>query len=204
MKKLLIPVFALGLAATMPTMLWAQDDHHDQTGDHPMAGQADGSKPDDANKDKTGPDNTGAGDKHPDATGGDAAMKDKSTTKTRMRHHRRTTTNTTNKNTTNVTTRNVHRTNVDITTYRKTIVSTRHYNAGAYRAPPGYSYRRYGIGERLPPAFFVQDYWLTDYASYGLIAPPGDGYVWVRFGPDALLIDESDGETIQVVYGVFA
>jgi Ni/Co efflux regulator RcnB len=193
MKKLLISAFALGLAAAMPQASWAQDEHHDQTGtdNHPMAGQGDGNKPDDANKDKDG--------------AGDAGTKTKDTTTTTHTRHRRgaATTTTTDKTTRDVT-RDGHRTNVDVSTYRKTVVSSRHYNAGAYRAPPGYSYRRYGIGERLPPAFFVRDYWLTDYASYGLIAPPGDGYVWVRFGPDALLIDEDTGETIQVVYGVFA
>jgi Ni/Co efflux regulator RcnB len=83
-----------------------------------------------------------------------------------------------------------------------TVNATHHFHAPAYRAPRGYVYRRYNIGERLDPAFFAQDYWLTNYAAYDLIAPP-DGYTWVRFGPDAILIDEETGETVQVQYGVF-
>jgi len=31
----------------------------------------------------------------------------------------------------------------------------------------------------------------------------GPGYVWVRYGPDALLIDTYTGEIIQVRYDVF-
>jgi len=34
------------------------------------------------------------------------------------------------------------------------------------------------------------------------MAPP-DGYVWVRYGDDALLIDEYSGDIIQVEYDVF-
>ena len=41
------------------------------------------------------------------------------------------------------------------------------------------------------------DYWL-----FGLDVPPY-GYEWVRYGPDALLIDLRSGEVIQVVYGRF-
>jgi Ni/Co efflux regulator RcnB len=214
MKKLLISAFALGLAAAMPTALWAQDEHHDQSTDHPVAGQGDETKPDDTDKTKhdSTSDKTTHTDKAAGGAAGDAAMtaKDKDI-KTRTRNGRTTTNTGTTKDTTSrtrddkttTTNGNTHRTKVDVTTYRKTVTATHHYNAGAYRAPPGYSYRRYGVGERLPTAFFARDFWLTDYASYGLIAPPGDGYVWVRFGPDALLIDEDTGETVQVVYGVF-
>ncbi len=50
--------------------------------------------------------------------------------------------------------------------------------------------------------YFVRDYWLDNYEDFGLMDPP-DGYTWVRYGPDALLIDEDTGEVVQVVYGVF-
>ncbi|HXM00691.1 MAG TPA: RcnB family protein [Rhizomicrobium sp.] len=200
-KKLLISAFALGLAAAAPSAVWAQpDDHHDQGNGKPAAGQGDENKGPKADDSMKGP------KADADATGG--GMKADTTKTTHRRHGKTTTTTTTNdrtinRDTTNVNTRNVHRTNVDITTYRRTIQAPRHFSIGIYRQPPGYSYRRWGIGERLPSAYYARDYWLTDYAAYGLIAPPGDGYVWVRFGPDAILIDEDTGETVQVVYGVF-
>jgi Ni/Co efflux regulator RcnB len=46
------------------------------------------------------------------------------------------------------------------------------------------------------------DFFLTSYWLYGLDPPPPD-YVWVRDGPDAVLVDRYTGEVIQVVYDVF-
>jgi Ni/Co efflux regulator RcnB len=94
------------------------------------------------------------------------------------------------------------RTNVDIHAYQRNVSAPRHFQAGSYRAPQGYSYRRWSWGQRLPAIYFGRDYWISDYSSYGLFAPPY-GLVWVRFGPDALLIDEYSGEIVQVDYGVF-
>lgn len=94
------------------------------------------------------------------------------------------------------------RANVDVHAYQRNVSSARHFQAGAYRAPQGYSYRRWSWGQRLPAIYFGRNYWIGDYASYGLFAPPY-GLVWVRFGPDALLIDEYSGEIVQVDYGVF-
>jgi Ni/Co efflux regulator RcnB len=36
----------------------------------------------------------------------------------------------------------------------------------------------------------------------GLIDPPY-GYVWVRYGPDALLVNVENGLILSVMYGVF-
>jgi Ni/Co efflux regulator RcnB len=94
------------------------------------------------------------------------------------------------------------RANVDIHAYQRNVSSAQRFQAGSYRAPQGYSYRRWSWGQRLPAIYFGRDYWLNNYASYGLFAPP-DGLVWVRFGPDALLIDGYSGEIVQVDYGVF-
>lgn len=96
---------------------------------------------------------------------------------------------------------NAHHATIDVR-FRIAVTATHHFHAGDYRAPPGYTYRRYNVGERLEPAFFARDYWLSDYATYQLVAPP-DGYTWVRFGSDAILIDEDTGEVIQVQYGIF-
>lgn len=96
---------------------------------------------------------------------------------------------------------NSHHAQIDVK-FRIAVTASHHFHAGEYRAPRGYTYRRYNVGERLEPAFFARDYWLADYATYDLMAPP-DGYTWVRFGPDAILIDEDTGDVVQVQYGVF-
>jgi len=82
------------------------------------------------------------------------------------------------------------------------MVATRHFHAGPYRAPQGFRYRRWAIGERLPGLYFARSFWIGDFGIYGLFAPPY-GYTWVRYGPDAVLIDEYTGEVISVDYGVF-
>lgn len=94
------------------------------------------------------------------------------------------------------------RANVDIGSLRRNITAQHHYHNGDYRAPQGYAYRRWSYGDRLPSIYFARDYWLGDYENFGLMDPPY-GYTWVRYGPDALLIDEDTGEVVQVVYGVF-
>jgi Ni/Co efflux regulator RcnB len=85
---------------------------------------------------------------------------------------------------------------------RKNVIAAHRFHAGPYRAPPGWHYRRWAFGERLPGIYFGRDFWITDFLAFGLFAPP-DGLVWVRYGPDAMLIDEYTGEIVQVDYGVF-
>lgn len=71
-----------------------------------------------------------------------------------------------------------------------------------YVKPPGWYAHRWTFGERLPRAFFMPDYFILDFTAYGLLAP-WDGYEWVRYGDDALLIDVDTGEVIRVEYDVF-
>jgi Ni/Co efflux regulator RcnB len=85
---------------------------------------------------------------------------------------------------------------------RRNVQAQRHFSAGAYRQPQGYRQRHWSYGQRLPGGYYARNYWITDYLAYSLFAPP-DGLVWVRVGPDALLIDQYSGEIIQVDYGVF-
>lgn len=86
---------------------------------------------------------------------------------------------------------------------RANITAPRKFHAArAYVRPPGWYEHRWVYGERLPRNFFVSDFWITDYGTYGLIAP-WDGYEWVRYGDDALLIDIDTGEVIRVEYGLF-
>lgn len=86
--------------------------------------------------------------------------------------------------------------------YRRNYDSPRRYRVGVYHAPRGYNYRRWHYGDRLPRAYYARNFWLTNFVIYGLFAPP-PGLIWVRYGPDALLIDEYTGEVIQVRYNVF-
>jgi Ni/Co efflux regulator RcnB len=85
---------------------------------------------------------------------------------------------------------------------RRNVVAVHRFHAGPYRAPAGWRYRRWVFGERLPAIYFVPGFWITDFLAFSLVPPP-DGYVWVRYGPDALLIDQYTGEIVQVDYGVF-
>lgn len=86
--------------------------------------------------------------------------------------------------------------------YHRSFHVSRRFYAPPYRRPAGWYEHRWTYGEYLPPAFWVRDYWLIDFADYDL-PPPPFGAVWVRVGPDALLIDEDSGEIITVAYDVF-
>jgi Ni/Co efflux regulator RcnB len=196
MKSILLSGAAAALLLTASGAFAAPGDDQHQSDNHPDAGAHAGS-----DNHMSGPaDNHGAMGDH-GATGMTGHNGHAGTTvhRARTRHTRTTHTNTMRAGDhTNV---NVH-VNVDLTKYRRAETATHHFHAGDYRAPVGYAYRRYNIGERLEPAFYARDYWLADYATYALMAPP-DGYTWVRFGPDAMLIDENTGEVIQVQYGIF-
>lgn len=88
-------------------------------------------------------------------------------------------------------------------TYRKTITSTKRYDAGAFAAPSGYTYTRYSIGERVPHVLITTpNLVLGDYSSYRLDSPP-EGLQWIRVGNDALLVSRSTGEVIQTDYDLF-
>lgn len=95
-------------------------------------------------------------------------------------------------------------TNVRINFNRHNVTASRHYHysGGAYRGPSGYSYRRWSYGQTLPSIYWARNYWITDYSDYGLAYPP-PGCAWVRYGNDAILIDEDSGEILEVVYGQF-
>jgi Ni/Co efflux regulator RcnB len=69
-------------------------------------------------------------------------------------------------------------------------------------APRGFVFRHFRLGERLPTILLASDYFLMDYALYGL--PPAPyGYVWVRVGADAVLVDRYTGQVVQVAYDIF-
>ena len=80
--------------------------------------------------------------------------------------------------------------------------SARRFHIAPYRPPSGFYVHRWTFGEFLHSLFWGRNYWLLDFADYGL-PPPPYGAVWVRVGSDALLIDEDSGEVITVAYDVF-
>ena len=80
--------------------------------------------------------------------------------------------------------------------------SEHRYHWRHYVQPRGWYYRRWVYGQTLPMAFWGREYWLDGYASFGLIEPPY-GYVWVRYGNDAMLLAVESGLILSVQYGVF-
>lgn len=95
-----------------------------------------------------------------------------------------------------------HHGNFDRHAFQRNFASPRHFHIGGYVRPQGWYSRHWGYGDILPAFFWTQNYWISDYYDYGLVAPP-PGFVWVRDGDDALLVDTDTGEILQVVYGVF-
>ena len=85
---------------------------------------------------------------------------------------------------------------------RRVFNAPHHYHQGGYNRPHGWYAHRWSYGEFLPALFFGRNYWISDYSDFDLSDPP-PGTTWVRYGDDALLIDEYTGEVIQVVYGIF-
>lgn len=76
------------------------------------------------------------------------------------------------------------------------------YRIGPYAAPADWRYRQWRFGEILPAPFWAERYRIADFWLFGLDVPPA-GFEWVRYGPDAILIDVGTGEVIQVDYGLF-
>lgn len=72
----------------------------------------------------------------------------------------------------------------------------------AYAFPRGYGYRPFAVGYRVPPAFVGRPYWVDNPRFYRL-PPAYRGTRWVRYGPDALLIQIGNGIVLQAVRGVW-
>lgn len=71
-----------------------------------------------------------------------------------------------------------------------------------YRDPYGWAYRRFSIGWRLWPQYYVSSYWIADPSMYRLPpAPPGTR--WIRYYNDALLVDMWTGELIDAIPNFF-
>lgn len=72
----------------------------------------------------------------------------------------------------------------------------------AFVYPRGWHYRRWHVGLILPRIFLVRTYYFYDWLDLGL-GPPPQGYVWVRYGPDLLLVNIHTGRIVDVIYGAF-
>jgi Ni/Co efflux regulator RcnB len=92
--------------------------------------------------------------------------------------------------------------NFDVSPYQRNFRAARRYHWVPYARPPGWYYRRWVFGDIFPRSFWVSSYWITDYWQFGLMDPPY-GYVWVRYGDDAVLVDVQSGRILRVVYSVF-
>lgn len=95
------------------------------------------------------------------------------------------------------------RPNGNVRVTRKVFRAPRRFHiARPWVAPRGFVFRRFRLGERVPTVLLVPTYFLLDFALYEL-PPPPPGYVWIREGSDAVLVDRYTGEVVQVAYDVF-
>ena len=87
--------------------------------------------------------------------------------------------------------------------YPRSISAVARYHwTGSWRPQPGFYYRHWGYGDLLPFGWFAAPFWIDDYWLYDLPIAPF-GYVWVRVGWDALLVNVYTGRIVEVVYGLF-
>jgi Ni/Co efflux regulator RcnB len=77
------------------------------------------------------------------------------------------------------------------------------YRIGPYHRPEGWTEHRWVYGEVLPRPYWAAEYLIADYWLFALEVPPV-GYEWVRDSNDAILVNISTGQVLQVEYGVFA
>lgn len=80
--------------------------------------------------------------------------------------------------------------------------SSRRYSAGRYTPPRGYQARNWSYGQRLPSQYRTRSYVVSNYASYGLRAPPS-GHQYVRTGNDVVLAAVATGLITAVIAGLF-
>jgi Ni/Co efflux regulator RcnB len=86
--------------------------------------------------------------------------------------------------------------------YQHNFQAARVYHIGPYQRPPGWVAHRWAYGQILPRAYWGPQFIIGDYWLFALEVPPA-GYEWVRDDDDALLVNTTTGEILQVEYGVF-
>lgn len=70
-----------------------------------------------------------------------------------------------------------------------------------YVRPAGYRHVRWGVGHRLPPAYYARPYYV-DYHAYRL-PPPPYGHRWVRHDNDVILVALATGLVLDVLYDLY-
>jgi Ni/Co efflux regulator RcnB len=75
------------------------------------------------------------------------------------------------------------------------------FHLGFYYDPFGWGYQSFGIGYRMWPAYYGNQFWI-DPAMYGLPYPP-PGAAWIRYYNDAILIDTFTGTIIDEIPDFF-
>ncbi len=76
------------------------------------------------------------------------------------------------------------------------------YRGQGYIHPRGQGCRAWGVGNRVPQAYFSNRYYIGNPGYYRL--PPAiPGTRWVRVGVDALLIDLRAGVVVHAVRGLY-
>jgi Ni/Co efflux regulator RcnB len=76
------------------------------------------------------------------------------------------------------------------------------YRGHGYIHPRGHGYRAWGVGNRVPQAYFINRYYIGNPGYYRL-PPAFPGTRWVRVGVDALLIDLRAGLVVRAVRGLY-
>jgi Ni/Co efflux regulator RcnB len=90
----------------------------------------------------------------------------------------------------------------DRNVYQVNITVGHPFTWGVYARPSGWYYRRWVFGDMLPPIFWAQNYWIASWWQFDLPIPPY-GFQWVRYGSDAILVNVTTGQVLQVQYGLF-
>jgi Ni/Co efflux regulator RcnB len=98
---------------------------------------------------------------------------------------------------------NARPTEVDHAHYNHNYQAPRVYHIGVYHRPPGWAAHRWAYGQVLPRAYWAAPYIIADYWLFALEVPPV-GFEWVRDDTDAILVNVTTGQILQVEYGVFA
>ena len=76
------------------------------------------------------------------------------------------------------------------------------HRAPAYGWPAGRTYYRLAPGMYLAREFWLPQYYVSNTDDYGLDYPP-PGFMWLRYGPDLVLMNIRTGYVRQSVYDFF-
>ena len=90
----------------------------------------------------------------------------------------------------------------DIHRWQRNFRAEQRHHWQPYQRPQGWYFQRWVFGMVLPTLFWTRQYWIENYREFRLPDPPY-GYVWVRYGDDALLVNVRSGYILQTIYDIF-